>query len=108
MTNAVGGVDVTIPRGVHGSASGRTWTTGRHHLDGDDALTYVRRRHGLPNGDLDRIRRQQSFLDLLAKAKSRDVLANPARLDEFLMATSNTMTVGDTVDGGDLRVLAFR
>lgn len=109
MTDAVGGVDVTIPRTVHDSASHKTWTKGRHHLDGTQALLYVRQRHGLPGGDLGRIRRQQNFLRaLLTKAHSTGVLANPLRLDAFLTATTKAVTVDDTLDNGDLRSLAFR
>lgn len=109
MTDAVGGVDVTIPRTVHDSASDKTWTKGRHHLDGTQALLYVRQRHGLPGGDLGRIRRQQNFLRaLLTKAHSTGVLANPLRLDAFLTATTKAVTVDDTLDNGDLRSLAFR
>lgn len=109
MTDAVGGVDVFVPRTVTDSSQDRVWTKGRHHLDGEDALAFVRQRHGLPNGDLDRIKRQQTFLlALLAKASSRHMLTNPGRLDAFLDATSKAMTVDDSVDSGDLRTLALR
>ena len=62
MTDAVGGVTVTVPRD-------RPRLGPRHHLDGrsapldgQQALDYVGQRYGLPGGDLDRIRRQQDFL----------------------------------------------
>lgn len=109
MTDAVGGVDVTIPRTVKDPYNDRVWKKGRHHLDGEEALDYVRQRHGLPNGDLDRIRRQQGFLlALLEKARSRDVLTDPRRLDRLLEATSKSVTVDASVSGGDLRSLVFR
>ncbi|MGH3098284.1 MAG: LCP family protein [Streptosporangiales bacterium] len=108
MTNAVGGVTVEIPRTVHDSARGRTWTRGHHHLDGADALAYVRQRHGLPHGDLDRVRRQQGFLlALLAKVRSRGTLTHPLRLDRFLDATTEAVTVDDSLKGGELRSLAL-
>lgn len=108
MTDAVGGVDVTIPRTVTDCSNGTVWQKGRHHLEGNAALKYVRQRCGLPNGDLDRIRRQQGFLlALLDKARSRDVLANPRRLDQLLDSTSKSVTVDDSVSGGDLRSLLF-
>lgn len=109
MTDAVGGVDVTVPRTVTDSANDKVWKRGRHHLDGTEALLYVRQRHGLPRGDLDRIERQHDFLrTLLGKLRSDDTLTNPARLDAFLEAVSRSVTVDDTVNGGDLRRLALR
>lgn len=109
MTDAVGGVDVRIPRTVYDSANDKTWTRGRHHLDGDEALMYVRQRHGLPNGDLDRIRRQQGFLlALLRKVTSRDMLTHPLQLNRLLDAASQAITVDDSVGSGYLRSLALR
>lgn len=108
MTNAVGGVDVTVPRTVTDCSNGTVWRKGKHHLNGRRALLYVRQRCGLPNGDLDRIRRQQAFLlALLDRARSKDVLASPRRLDQLLDATSKSITVDDSVSGGMLRSLAF-
>lgn len=109
MTDAVDGVDVTVPRTVRDCSNGTLWEKGRHHLGGAAALKYVRQRCGLPNGDLDRIRRQQGFLlALLNKARSHDVLTNPKRLDGFLDATTESITVDDSVKGGELRSLGFR
>lgn len=62
LTDELGGVTVEVPRTVHDSARDVTWTAGRHHLDGEQALAYVGQRYGLPGGDLDRSRRQQNFL----------------------------------------------
>lgn len=109
MTDAVGGVDVTVPRTVTDTSNGTVWKKGRHHLDGRAALSYVRQRHGLPGGDLDRIRRQQGFiLALLERARSRDVLTDPRRLDALLDATTRAVTVDESVGAGDLRALLFR
>lgn len=106
MTDAVGGVDVRIPKTVYDSANHQTWTKGEHHLDGAKALLYVRQRHGLPNGDLDRIRRQQRFLlALLGKLRSTGTLTNPVRLDDFFTAATKAVTVDDTVTSKELRAL---
>lgn len=109
MTDAVGGVDVRVRKTVHDSANDKTWTKGWHHLGGAEALLFVRQRYGLPNGDLDRIERQQAFLKaLLAKLRSRDTLTSPARLDRFLTAVTKASTVDDAVSFADLRALALR
>jgi anionic cell wall polymer biosynthesis LytR-Cps2A-Psr (LCP) family protein len=42
--------------------SGLKLSKGVHVIKGVQALEFVRQRHNLPNGDLDRVRRQQYFL----------------------------------------------
>jgi LCP family protein required for cell wall assembly len=67
LIDAVGGIDVEIPATVYDSARDVTWTAGKHHLEGQEALDYVGQRYGLPEGDLDRVRRQQVVLAALAQ-----------------------------------------
>lgn len=84
LTDTVGGVDVEIPQTVHDSARNVTWSAGAHHLDGDQALTYVGERYGLPGGDLDRIRRQQAFLRaFLISSTNAGLRSNPTKLLHF-------------------------
>lgn len=109
MTDAVGGVDVTVPETVYDKANQKRWQKGRHHLDGEEALLYVRQRYGLPGGDLDRIQRQQTFLlALLGKVRSRGTLTKPLRLDAFLDATTKAVAIDDTLSDGELRSLVIR
>lgn len=69
LANAVGGVEVCLNNAVDDSYySGAKFPAGRQHLDGSQALAFVRQRHGLPNGDLDRTHRQQAFLMSVAKS----------------------------------------
>ncbi|MFI6865854.1 LCP family protein [Nocardia sp. NPDC050406] len=69
LANAVGGVEVCLNNAVDDSEySGAKFPAGRQHLDGAQALAFVRQRHGLPNGDLDRTHRQQAFLMSVAKS----------------------------------------
>jgi LCP family protein required for cell wall assembly len=108
MTAALGGVDVVVRETTSDSANDRTWAAGRHHLEGDDALDFVRQRYGLPNGDLDRVQRQQSFIRaLMAKAVSRGTLTNPFKLDDFLSAATKATSVDDQFSTTDMRSLAF-
>ncbi len=68
ITDAVGGVTLTVPRTIADPQNHVVWNRGRQTLDGSQALLYVRQRYGLPNGDLDRVRRQQVYLASLMRA----------------------------------------
>lgn len=63
VVDALGGVEVCIPEKVADPYTGARFRRGAQTLDGQQALDYVRLRHGLGDGgDLDRIARQQAFL----------------------------------------------
>jgi LCP family protein required for cell wall assembly len=62
LANALGGVQVCLRAPVHDSYSGASFPAGVRTLDGAQSLAFVRQRHGLANGDLDRTHRQQAFL----------------------------------------------
>ena len=71
ISNAIGGVTVCLNKAQNPNTdsdafgkgySGINLPAGVSVIKGTQALAFVRQRHGLPNGDLDRIRRQQYFL----------------------------------------------
>jgi LCP family protein required for cell wall assembly len=106
MVDAVGGIDVKVAKAT--SSSGVGFREGANHLDGAKALAYVRQRHGLPGGDLDRAQRQQNALrELLGKAASSGMLADPVKLYRLIDATSRSVGVDDTLSNGGLRSLAL-
>ncbi|MBB6398064.1 LCP family protein required for cell wall assembly [Actinomadura coerulea] len=108
MTDALGGVTVNIKQGVYDPARKKRWEAGRQKLNGEEALLFVRQRYNLPNGDFDRIKRQQAFLGALAKqAADRGTLTNPLKLDRFLSALTKSISVDEGVSAGDLRSLAL-
>ncbi|TDC61505.1 LytR family transcriptional regulator, partial [Actinomadura sp. GC306] len=108
MTDALGGVTVNIKETVYDPARKKQWTAGKQRLDGEEALLFVRQRYNLPNGDFDRIKRQQAFLGALAKqAADRGTLTNPLKLDRFLSALTKSISVDEGVSAGDLRSLAL-
>jgi len=75
ITKAIGGIDVCLKNRVDDYRSGAHFKKGRQNLTGARALAFVRQRHGLPNGDLDRIVRQQVFMTGMAKKVfSQDML----------------------------------
>jgi LCP family protein required for cell wall assembly len=63
LAKVFGGVEVCLNHAVNDPYSGAHFRAGYQHLDAKQALAFVRQRHGLPNGDLDRTHRQQAFLD---------------------------------------------
>ncbi|MBE1534203.1 LCP family protein [Actinomadura algeriensis] len=106
MTDALGGVTVTITEDTYDPKHERSWRAGTQHLDGVEALDFVRQRVNLPNGDLDRIKRQQAFLEALA-GKALDT-RNPIKIDRFIRAVTGSVTVDETVTAATLRKLATR
>ena len=62
LANSLGGVDVCLKHAVYDDYSGANFPAGPQTLDAAQALAFVRQRHGLENGDLDRTHRQQAFL----------------------------------------------
>lgn len=109
ITDAVGGVDVCLSAPAKDSFSGIDLSAGHHHLDGEQALAYVRQRHGLPGGDLGRIHRQQAFLGaLLRRATSAGTLLNPVRLNSLLNSVTTAVKVDSSLSFADERTLAAR
>lgn len=108
LTNAVGGVSITIPNNSHDSQQQRQWTAGTYLMDGPTALAYVRQRYGLPNGDLDRIARQQNFLRaLLTESLGKISLFDPFATSRLLDATAKGVSVDDQLSNGELRDLVL-
>ncbi len=62
LAQTLGGVEACLNHSVYDSYSGADFPAGRQRLDASQALAFVRQRHGLENGDLDRTHRQQAFL----------------------------------------------
>ncbi|MFD3329985.1 LCP family protein [Streptomyces sp. NPDC058701] len=94
MVDAVGGVEVCLEQPVEDTAAKAKLPAGLHTLRGEQALGYVRARHGLGNGsDTERMLRQQEFLgSLVKKVQSNGVLLNPARLVPLLDAATSSVT----------------
>ncbi|MBX6389665.1 MAG: LCP family protein, partial [Frankia sp.] len=115
MTDAVGGVTVCVTRLPDGSTRNLNdeWSQwhgqlGENHLNGDQALAFVRTRHALGDERL-RILRQQQFLSkLLDKATSTGVLTNPSRLTALLGAVGQSLTMDKGLNQEKLLELAKR
>ncbi len=101
MVDTVGGVDVDVPAPLTG------FERGRQHMDGTQALGYLRDRSGFDDGD--RTRRQHSTLRaILDKAVSSETISDPVRLYDFLDAVSQSLGVDDSQSNGGLSLLAIK
>ena len=99
LTDAVGGVPVCLRAPVHDKFSGANFPAGPQLISGPDALAFVRQRHGLPRGDLDRIVRQQAYMASLAnKILTAGTLANPSRIRQLINAAQQSLVLDDGFD----------
>ncbi|MFD6419223.1 LCP family protein [Streptomyces sp. NPDC060194] len=100
MVDAVGGVQVCLPRAIDDADADLRLPAGRQTLDGEEALGYVRARKTLGNGsDTERMERQQDFLaSLVKKVQSNGVLLNPTRLYPLLDAATSAVTTDPGLD----------
>nr|WP_243859596.1 LCP family protein [Amycolatopsis arida] len=99
ITKAIGGIEVCLKEPVQEYRSGIDLPAGRQTVEGVQALAFVRQRYELPNGDLDRIARQQAFLSGLArKVLSTDVLTSPSKLNELVAAVKKSVVLSEQWD----------
>ncbi|MGP3936129.1 LCP family protein [Nonomuraea sp. KM88] len=83
MVDALGGVEVTLPRPVDDPQSKLKLPAGKSVLNGESALGYVRLRHYGDGSDIQRIKRQQQLVSAMLK-KAKRVMTEPDRLKAFL------------------------
>jgi LCP family protein required for cell wall assembly len=98
MIDAVGGVEVCLKQPVDDPFSHLKLAAGRHSITGNQALEFVRTRHGVGNGgDLGRIQLQQEFISsLMQKVEHENLLSDPGTL----LKLANVATKSVTVDTG--------
>src|SRR5206468_5710347 len=119
MVSALGGVTICVPQaindpivrsgnGFHGS--GLMLPAGNDHLNGEQALGYVRARYSLGDGsDLGRIKRQQAFLPaVIRRATSTGLLLDPPALYGFLDAATKSVQTDPAFGLRQLKSLASR
>ncbi len=82
---------------------------GRLHLNGEQALAFVRQRHGLPEGDISRIQRQQQFLgSVFRTATATATLLSPAHVASLLFSVRDALSLDQHTSSADLQALAER
>lgn len=99
LTDAVGGVDVCLNNPVDEWMSGAKFPAGEQTLSGSNALSFVRQRHDLPRGDLDRIVRQQVFMaSLVHEVLNAKTLSNPGKLKQLTSAVQRSVVLDEDWD----------
>jgi LCP family protein required for cell wall assembly len=99
ITDALGGVNVCLKDAVYEPLSGADFPAGWQKLDGPQALSFVRQRHDLPRGDLDRVTRQQAVMASLAhEVISTKTLSSPSTLNRLQEAVQRSVVLSDGWD----------
>jgi LCP family protein required for cell wall assembly len=108
MVNALGGVPVCTPVDIDDPKAKLTLSAGRHRLDGEQALGYVRTRYTVGDGsDIGRIKRQQAFMSSVAQEATRSsLLLRPDKLLRFLDAATQSLTTDPDFGLGQMRDVA--
>lgn len=98
LSNDVGGVEVCVNAPIDDPDSRLKLPAGKSLVQGDQALAFLRNRHGVGDGsDITRIKSQQQFLASLArKVRSDGTLSNIPKL----LGIADTVTKNLTVDEG--------
>ncbi len=95
LSSVVGGVEVCVTEPIDDTYSGLKLPAGTSSVEGEQALAFLRSRHGFGDGsDTARIQAQQSFLaSLLRKVQAEGTLTNPAMLLNIAEAITQNVTV---------------
>ena len=105
MVDTIGGVQVCVPpSGYHDPYSGLNLSGGKHLLTYNQALAYVRTRHGVTaegdtGGDLPRIELQQAFMSsVIQKVNRQGILDNSVELLKIADVATRALTVDQGLD----------
>jgi LCP family protein required for cell wall assembly len=91
LAQVFGGIEVCLNKPASDpSYSGANIPAGYHLLDAAQALAFVRQRHNLTNGDLDRTHRQQAVIDyVIWKLKNQGVLTDLGQISQLLQVAKD-------------------
>jgi LCP family protein required for cell wall assembly len=97
--DAVGGVEVCLRQPVDDPYSHLDLGAGEHYITGNEALEFVRTRHGVGDGgDLGRIELQQEFISsLMQKVEQENIFADPLTLASLADAVTKDVTVDSSL-----------
>ncbi|MGW4023700.1 LCP family protein [Streptomyces sp. NPDC005009] len=109
LSTAVGGVKVCLDKPLKDldGGSGLDLSKGEHTIQGEDALSFLRNRHGLKNeSDLDRIEMQQKFVASMLRQLKEDTLDSPSKMLDVADAATKSLTVDKGI-GSPSKLLAL-
>jgi LCP family protein required for cell wall assembly len=107
LVNAVGGVDINVPKTVTTVAGSNRRTVvfkeGMNHMDGKNAMLYVRIRYA--DDDVHRAERQQQFVQALQKkiAQPSNIPDLPEIGSRFMSGTATDLTTSEILQLGFLK-----
>ena len=95
LATALGGIQVCLNRAVNDAQySGAIFPAGLQTITGVQALQFVRQRHGLPNGDLDRTHRQQAFITgVITKFRTQGIFGDLGKLQSLLTVAKKDVVI---------------
>ena len=95
MVDAIGGVEVCVPHAIDDDRYQMHLKAGTQEIRGQEALDYVRVRHGFGDGsDIGRMKRQQTFIaSMAARVVSAGTLTRVDRLVKFLDAATSSLAL---------------
>jgi len=103
LSTIVGGVEVNLCQATQDDFSGADFPAGVQTISGGDALQFVRQRHGLPNGDLDRVVRQQVYIaGMVRNLLSTDVLFDLGKQRQIVEQVGSSVTFDQGLNVFDL------
>lgn len=108
ITNVLGGVEVDneIAFQSRGPA-GEFFDEGAITLQGESALKFVRERYAFVDGDYQRVKNQQLFIEaMITKILARETLSNPIRVNQLVDEVSSYLSVDDALDAAAVGRLA--
>ncbi|MDK1475737.1 LCP family protein [Streptomyces sp. 549] len=100
MADAVGGVPVCVDANVHDPQSGLRLEEGESKVRGEQALQWLRTRHGFEDGsDLGRAKAQHMYMNAMVRElKAGTKLTNPRKLQALAEEATAALTVDDGLD----------
>lgn len=99
VIDLLGGIDVEVTEPF--SADGFTFETGTQHMQGEEALTYVRARTQLSGGDFSRNENQRAVIDGMVRSiVDNGYLSNPLKLTNLVDTVAPYLTVDDGLGPG--------
>ncbi|MGW1075847.1 LCP family protein [Streptomyces sp. NPDC002537] len=95
MADAVGGVPVCVDNNVYDDKSGLRLTKGTHKVKGEQALQWLRTRHGFEDGsDIGRTHAQHMYMNAMVRQlKSGTKLTDPGQLTGLAESATKALTV---------------
>ncbi|MCX4676789.1 LCP family protein [Streptomyces sp. NBC_01433] len=94
IVDAIGGVELDIPKAFKDKKSGADFQAGKQTLNGEQSLAFVRTRYAFAGSDLDRTKNQQKFLAALAsQTATPSTIINPFKLYPTMGAGLDTLIV---------------